>query len=362
MPDILAILGTVGQLVGVLLILLYVVAYKLLQDKTMCTLKPELRHKVYVITGATRGLGKETARRLAQCEATVVMLNRDSEASERVIEEMRKETHNDRIYFLKCDLSDLDSVLSVSKKLLSLYPTIDGLVCNAGVMLNKLVPTKQGFEPHFGINFLSHFVLTHNLMPALKRSNMARVVMLSSCGQWFTRGMNYNRLTARQYFEHGWKYDWFSAYCRSKLAMVLFAKQFQRVYGDEYIVAVSAAPGVILTDLWRNVSPIIYYFLKFVAFGVLKTVEQGAQTEIRCCLDDLSSLVPGAYYDRLKPTMCHPLGYEESAGSKLWETACEYAKDYLIDDKDHTPEFLKKVRAVLNDLPSPNMPPVRGRY
>ena len=250
----------------VFLAALYAVAYWFLQDKGECTDRPDMKGKVCVVTGTTRGLGRVAARRLASCGATVVMLNRNEQAGKDAAAAIASETGNSEVYNVPCDLADLAAVKAASEAVLARWPEIDVLLCNAGILTTELTPTAQGFEPHYGVNFLSHFVLVNNLLPALQRRPEARLVMLSSCGQWFTFGMDFGRLTVADYTSHHWRYDHFFSYCRSKLAMLLFAKECQRRYGSAQLVSVAAAPGVIMTDLWRKISPAMDFFLRYIAF------------------------------------------------------------------------------------------------
>lgn len=340
---------------AVFLAVLYAVSYWFLQDKGKYTDRPDMTGKVCVVTGTTRGLGRVAARRLASCGATVVMLNRNEQAGKETAAAITSETGNKEVFNVPCDLADLAAVKTASEAVLARWPEIDVLLCNAGILTTELTPTAQGFEPHYGVNFLSHFVLVNNLLPALQKRPEARLVMLSSCGQWFTFGMDFSRLTVDDYTSHKWRYDHFFSYCRSKLAMLLFAKECQRRYGSASLVSVAAAPGVIMTDLWRKISPAVDFFLRYIAFvlpllpffscavrlvhcfggvgryPVLKTVEQGAQSEILCCLAPFQTIVPGAYYDHRRPSFAHPQAGNQRVAAELWRTAFAQTHDYLLN-------------------------------
>ena len=316
---------------AVLLAVLYAVSYWFLQDKGECTDRPDMTGKVCVVTGTTRGLGRVAAQRLASCGATVVMLNRNEQAGKETAAAITSETGNKDVHNVPCDLADLAAVKAASEAVLARWPEVDVLLCNAGILTTELTPTAQGFEPHYGVNFLSHFVLVNNLLPALQKRPEARLVMLSSCGQWFTFGMDSSRLTVEDYTSHQWRYDHFFSYCRSKLAMLLFAKECQRRYGSARLVSVAAAPGVIMTDLWRKISPAVDFFLRYVAYPVLKNVEQGAQSEILCCLAPFQTIVPGAYYDHRRPSFAHPQADNPRVAAELWRTAFAQSRDYLLN-------------------------------
>jgi len=330
--------------VGILLVLLilgilvYAFMCIMLRDKGMCTDNPDLQGHVYVITGTTHGLGREAAFRFAKHGATVVMLNRSDNTGKATAESIIKETGNEHVYNIHCDLADLESVCTASKEVLSKWPEIDVLLCNAGIITPVLSPTAQGFEPHYGINFLSHFVLVNNLLPALQRRPQARLVLMSSVGQWGCLGLDFNHLTAEDY--KGRFYDSFISYCRSKLAMLIFAKECQRRFGCDSLVSVAAAPGVVLTDLWREISPLADFFMRVIVRPMTKTVLEGAQSEIACSIMPYENLVPGAYYDHRKPAITHPQANNKEVGKKLWETALQQTSSFLLNpqiaDPDHT--------------------------
>jgi len=334
--------GIVLVLLGVLIliVLVYVFAYIFLCDKGMCTDEPDLHGRVYVVTGTTRGLGLVTVKRLARHGATVVMLNRNEKAGNETAASITEETGNDQIFNIYCDLIDLASVKAASEEVLNRWSTIDVLLCNAGIITTSLGTTVQGFEKHYGINFLSHFVLVNNLLPALKKSSQARLILMSSVGQWLVLGLNFDLLTFDDY--KGISYNYMNSYCRSKLSMLIFAKECQRRYGSDNFVSVAAAPGVVLTDLWREISPFLDFLMRTFVRPVCKTVLQGAQSEITCCLTPYEKLVPGAYYDHRRPTFCHPQANKVDVGTRLWNMAFEHSREFLLNPELADPANFQK--------------------
>ena len=245
----------------------YGIAYLLLHDDGMNTDAPDLHDRVYVVTGTTHGLGREAARRFARHGATLVMLNRDKEGGAATAAAISAESGNEHVYNVWCDLGSLASVKAASEEVLSKWPVIDVLLCNAGVLTDISQPTSDGFEKHYGVNFLSHFVLINNLLPALQQSPQARLVLMSSVGQWMTTGLDLDHLTFDEVQKDPMA-NFMTAYCRSKLAMLIVAKECQRRYGSDKLISVAAAPGVVFTSLWRD-SSFLTPLLNTVLFVIL---------------------------------------------------------------------------------------------
>jgi NAD(P)-dependent dehydrogenase (short-subunit alcohol dehydrogenase family) len=189
-----------------------------------------------LVTGASAGLGVETARALTAHGAKVVGTARD-------IAKGRRAT-GDSIDLIPLDLSDLKSVRACAGTLLEQGDAFDLIIANAGMMATPFGKTADGFETQFGTNHLGHFVLVNRLAPLLKAGS--RVVMLSSGGHRYSdvdlEDPNFERT----------EYTPFGAYGRSKTANILFAVEFDRRHKDHGIRATAVHPGVIRTELVRH--------------------------------------------------------------------------------------------------------------
>ncbi len=141
---------------------------------------PSLEGKKFVITGANSGIGFETARACATHGAHIILACRDEEKGERAIAQLKQSQIRGEVENMKLDLNSLSSIREFSNNLLDHYENIDGLVNNAGIMMNPYQLTEDGFESQFGINHLGHFALTGLLMPALLSTPNARIVNVSS--------------------------------------------------------------------------------------------------------------------------------------------------------------------------------------
>lgn len=208
---------------------------------------PDLSDRLAIITGATGGLGLETALVLAGKGAEVVLAARNPDKGAEAERLIRSRHPNAAVRFDLLDLASLASVQAFAKRHLATGRPIDILIDNAGVMA---LPTRQttvdGFEMQFGTNYLPHFALVGRLLPLL-RTAKARVVQLSSVAH----RSGHIRLDDLNYQTH---YSPWPVYQQSKLAMLMFALELQR-RSDTHgwgLTSVAAHPGFARTDLIAN--------------------------------------------------------------------------------------------------------------
>ena len=143
-------------------------------------LEKSLSDKIYIVTGTTSGIGLETVTQLARQSATVICASRNIDLSNNIINDIKEESKNDKIYFIHLDLTSLQSVRKFVKQFTYKFSKLDGLVNNAGVMHTRKQKTVDGFELQFGVNYLGHFLLTELLIPYIKKSKDGRIIHTSS--------------------------------------------------------------------------------------------------------------------------------------------------------------------------------------
>jgi NAD(P)-dependent dehydrogenase (short-subunit alcohol dehydrogenase family) len=209
---------------------------------------PSLNGKTAVITGATGGLGYETALALAGAGADVVLTGRNDVKGRNALQGIRGQFPDANISYETLDLANLASVADFARRFAAAHASLDLLINNAGVMaLPQRQATADGFEMQFGTNYLGHYALTAQLLPWLCRGNQPRVVNLSSLAHR-AGAINFDDLQgARSYTP--WK-----AYSQSKLAMLMFALELQRRSdaGGWGLMSNAAHPGYARTDLIAN--------------------------------------------------------------------------------------------------------------
>lgn len=204
----------------------------------------DLSGRLAVVTGASTGLGRETARALASAGASVVLAVRDVDKGAEVLRSLpARPGASHEVQAL--DLADLDSVRAFAATFLGQHPRLQLLINNAGVMATPFERTAQGFERQFGTNHLGHFLLTVLLAPALVAGAPARVVNLSSGGHRAS-----DILWDDPNFERT-PYDKFVAYGQSKTANILFTVELERRLGPRGVHAWAVHPGMVGTELGR---------------------------------------------------------------------------------------------------------------
>lgn len=206
---------------------------------------PQQGRKV-VITGATGGLGYETALALAKAGADVLMTGRNEAKGKDALARVKATVPGAKVRYAHLDLADLASVEAFAGQLAGEWEAIDLLVNNAGVMTPPTRhETADGFELQFGTNYLGHFALTGRLLPLLRQGQKTRVVNLSSGAHRIQAAIHFDDLQWRK------RYRPWAAYAQSKLAMILFAFELQRRSDakDWGLLSNAAHPGYALTDL-----------------------------------------------------------------------------------------------------------------
>ena len=208
----------------------------------------DLSGKVCVVTGASSGLGRESARALAAAGAHVILAARNRDALAETAAWIAAEVPGAQISTVELDLTALSSVRAAATAIREITPAVHVLMNNAGVMFTPFGRTRDGFELQIGTNHFGHFELTRLLLPQLSAAGGARVVILSSGG---------HVMGDVDFDDPHWErreYDKFAAYGASKTANILHAKEADRRLCDLGIRAFAVHPGTVATSLARYMS------------------------------------------------------------------------------------------------------------
>jgi NAD(P)-dependent dehydrogenase (short-subunit alcohol dehydrogenase family) len=287
---------------------------------------PRQADKLAIVTGATGGLGFETALGLARAGAEVVLAGRNREKGHRALERIMRVLPLAEANFEMLDLTSLMSVRAFAERMIARGKPLDLLINNAGVMdLPARGLTKDGFEMQFGTNHLSHFALTGLLLPLLRSARSPRVVNVSSLAHRAGK-IDFDNLQAER------SYKSWSAYQQSKLANLLFTFELQR-WSDKHgwgLMSNAAHPGYSRTDIIANgpgtkgvfamVSKILRPLSQSAADGALPTLFAATALEA----EPMGYYGPNGFYELkgpVAPACVAPQARDEASARKLWEVS-----------------------------------------
>ncbi len=272
---------------------------------------------VVLVTGATDGIGKQTAIELASRGARVIVHGRTLPKAELAAEEIRRAAPDSLIDVCAADLSSLADVRRLGELLAVNHPRLDVLINNAGVYMHDRVLTVDGFETTFAVNHLAPFLLTLLLLPALSKSDQGRVVNVSSMAH--SRGrLDFDDLDSDR------RFDAYQAYATSKLANILFSNELARRLAGTPVTSNSLHPGVITTKLLMQ---------GFGSTGA--SVKQGAATSVKLALEPDLSTTSGRYFSGEREVNPSPASRDEKVQRRLWTVSL--SRTGAPDARDPTP-------------------------
>ena len=247
----------------------------------------DLTGKTALVTGCNSGLGLETMRVLAMRGAHVIGAARTQEKAQEAAQGIKG-----KVTPVACELSDFDSVVACANEVTALDTPIDMLICNAGIMALPKLEQKYGLELQFVTNHLGHFLLVNRLLPKVIDADAGRIVMLSSSAhmQAPREGIQFDNLSG----EDG--YSAWRAYGQSKLANALFALDLSERLKDTTVTANSLHPGVIATNLGRNMGGLVSMAIGVLLFPTMRSIPQGAATQCYVATSPDLAGVSGYYF------------------------------------------------------------------
>lgn len=249
---------------------------------------------------------------LAKKGATVLMHSRDESGGNQAREEIIRQTGNTGIDLFICDLSDINQVREMAEKVRLKYPVIDVLINNAGLITRTRMETVQGYEYQFGVNHLSHFLLTHLLIDLIRKSAEGRIINVSStahrAGKIYFDDINLEK-----------KYTNFRAYAQSKLANILFTHGLCHRLYDEGITSNSLHPGVVGTRFAHSRDSGKSNMLLKISGRFMLTPEKGAETIVYLASSPEVSGKSGQYFRNKKSVSASRAAYDLDAAQRLWD-------------------------------------------
>ncbi len=290
----------------------------------------DLHGKNVMVTGASSGIGIETARALAAAGADVTLPVRNPEKGETVAAEIRATTSNKQVHVAELDLSDFASARHFAEAFIAAGKPLHLLINNAAIMACPLTRSAEGYEAQFATNHLGHFLLTGQLAPALKAGAPSRVVVLSSIGHRLSP-IHFDDIHFAQR-----AYDKWLAYGQAKTANALFAVELNRRLSPAGVTANAVHPGGIMTGLQQHLSQeemnaMGWFDQDGKPHPVFKTLAGGASTSIWAAtapelegrgglyLEDCNEGEPAVSEKRMSGYFPHAV--DKEAAARLWKVS-----------------------------------------
>jgi NAD(P)-dependent dehydrogenase (short-subunit alcohol dehydrogenase family) len=270
-----------------------------------------MKDKVIIVTGSNSGLGKETAKELARMGATVVMVVRNRDKGERVLEEIIQDTKNQNTALMICDVSSPESIRRFVANFKDSYARLDVLINNAGAVFMNRQTTKEGFEKTIATNYLGPFLLIHDLLPILKKSAPSRIINISS-GMHKTGKIDFENLRGRK------TYRGMMVYANSKLMLTTYTNALAQRLQSTSVTANVVEPGFVATEMGKNSGSIMASIMFKIVRPLQVPVEEGAKTIIWAASSKELKDVTGKCFAKQKETETCRISYDEKVQEDLW--------------------------------------------
>jgi NAD(P)-dependent dehydrogenase (short-subunit alcohol dehydrogenase family) len=277
--------------------------------------------RVALVTGASDGVGQLVARRLAESGAVTLIAARDQAKGGRVRDEIRKATSNDTVDVVELDLANLASVRGAAATVLERWDRLDLLVCVAGYLGHGArTEMADGFEMTLGVNHLGHALLARLLEDRLRASAPSRIVFVASEAHRRAKGgLDFDDLMMAK-----GKFQPMLAYSRSKLANILYTREFARRLEGSGVDVNAAHPGSVDTPMMKAMFdyPVVRNVYPLVRRALISP-DDAAAGLLRVALDPSLANTSGRYYERGVLTELGAKALDGGAGRRLWSVTDE---------------------------------------
>jgi retinol dehydrogenase 12 len=275
-----------------------------------------------IITGATDGIGKQTAIELSRLGYCLGLVGRNKEKGSAVLKEIKTITGNQSIKYFNTDLSVIKNISNLTEKIKNEYNSIDILINNAGSYFSHYEKTKENLEKTFALNHLSYFTLTNLLIDNLGLGQSGRVINIASAAH-FNGVLDMNNIQMENRYK-GW-----SAYCNSKLMNVLFTYEAHNKYRDRNISFNCLHPGFVNTNFGDANKGLRKNILSIGKKLIGLDVKKGAKTIIFLASSKEVKNISGKYFNKSIIVQSSKKSHSNSNQKKLWEYSQRLMQDLL---------------------------------
>lgn len=270
-----------------------------------------LAGKVAVVTGATSGIGLQTATMLAEVGADILLVARNAEKLYTALLEVQRHAGVNHVSALRCDFSSQADIRRFADDFLARHERLDILVNNAGGVHSKRTLTEDGIEATFAVNHLGYFLLTNLLLGRLIESAPARIVNVAS-HLHYKGTMDFDNLD----FEHD--YSILRAYARSKLANVLFTRELARRLEGTSVTVNAVHPGTVSSHIWDKAPRWTQPFFALIKRIYMITPREGAQKVFYLATSPEVNDATGLYFENNRPQTPSAKARNKALAERLW--------------------------------------------
>lgn len=274
----------------------------------------DLSGKVCVVTGANSGIGKVTARALAERGAQVLMVCRSRERGEKARGEIMRASGSSDVELIVGDLSVQRQVQKVADDIHARVDRLDILVNNAGAIFYERRESADGLEMTFALNHMGYFLLTLLLLDLIKQSAPARIINVSSDAHR-TATLDFDDLQNKE------NYSAFRAYGQSKLANILFTRELARRLEGSGVTVNAVHPGFVNTGFGSGSSGVMAFLFNLLSRFIARTPEKGAETSIYVATAAQGGEVSGRYFADSKLKSPSSRAQNDDDARRLWDAS-----------------------------------------
>lgn len=295
-----------------------------------------MKDKVCLITGATSGIGYETALALAKKGATVVLGGRDMEKASNAVIKIRTESNNPNVDFLLADLSDFVEVKNFANEFKKQYKRLDVLVNNAGAIFKDFDYNPQDIELTMALNLFSPYLLTGELLDIIQQSAPSRVINVSST-------MHKTAKNDFGDFNNEKNYKPMVAYSNSKLGLIHYTYALAEKLSGTGVTVNAMHPGWVKSNFGTGFYSGFYGVIDKMFKPVQITPEKGAATIVYLATSDEVDMVSGKYFVKGRPVTSSMSSYNKRATTHIWNMCKEFTDfEYEIKQPEKKSEEKKE--------------------